>query len=66
MDRFALLNAFVSGTAVTIPDPKGLPIQGVINSIQREDGSGYRYNVTLYGHPTPIFVQCTQPESRMG
>ncbi len=42
MDRFELFNHFVNGDTITI---KGCT--GIIKSLEREDGSGYRFNIVL-------------------
>jgi hypothetical protein len=57
MDRFTLLNAFATGAMITLPNG----YRGIIASIEREDGSGYCYNVTLYGYESPVFVGCARP-----
>jgi hypothetical protein len=43
-DKFLLLNAFANGLPFTLPDGT----QITINSIEREDGSNWLYNVTGY------------------
>lgn len=61
MDRFSLMNAFATGTAVSLTDHNGHTVKGVIASIEREDGSGFCYNVHLYEHQASLFVRCVRP-----
>ena len=62
MDRFELISSFINGTTVKIGK-----IEGVISSLEREDGSGYNFNVRIYSYtngniPTKkietIFARC--------
>jgi hypothetical protein len=47
MDRFKLISHFFNGDIITLPDNNGEQVRGVISSIEREDGSGYLFNVTM-------------------
>lgn len=60
MERLTLLHAFVTGEIVTLSH-RGVPARGTIAWIEREDGSGYCFNVHLYGRDEPIFVRCVKP-----
>lgn len=59
MDRLELFNKFACGLAVHLNG-----FTGYISSIEREDGSGYRFNLTLKGRGTDegktkvVYIEC--------
>lgn len=59
MDRLELFSKFVSGIAIHLDG-----FTGHISSIQREDGSGFRFNLTIHGRGTDegktrvIYMEC--------
>jgi hypothetical protein len=58
--KWNMFQSFVNGTRFNHIDSGGRLSQGIIQSIQREDGSGHNFNVTLYsverGYKT-VFVR---------
>lgn len=61
MTREALFEAFANGSKVILRNNKGSLVCGSISSIEREDGSGYSYNVYLYGATGFCYVRCPRP-----
>jgi len=48
---YILLQAMAGGYAITLNGHKGIP-----NMIEREDGSGHKFNVQLSGDNKPFFI----------
>jgi hypothetical protein len=61
MDRLELWYTMTNGYFVTLKDGHGAKVTGKIESIALEDGSGYCFNVRMYGHSAPFFVRCPKP-----
>lgn len=47
MTKWQLFNAFSNGSTITLNGNTRSPITGIIDSIQREDGSEHCWNVTV-------------------
>ena len=47
MTKFELISALFNGGSVTINGNGHSPIVGVVSAIEREDGSGHCWNVTV-------------------
>lgn len=67
MDRMTLVSCFMLGLTITLQRSDGTQVTGYIASLEREDGSGYLFNVNIHdtkrpGHPMEtVFVRCLRP-----
>lgn len=68
MKREELVQAFLDGRRIMFRGPfqkwdgsTRCDFEGVITSLEREDGSGYNFNVTLVGSHVPFFFRCERP-----
>lgn len=64
MYREDLFDRFMSGNSVYFHTADGKEKCGIIQAVEREDGSGYNFNVrvrSVSGVDYTVFVRCTRP-----
>mgnify|MGYP001585095164 FL=1 len=59
MTKWKLFDSMCHGTEIVLESTtkRGKTYRGIVNTIQREDGSGHNFNVTLDTSDVTVFVR---------